>query len=347
MIAIFFLVLLLSIAALNHPPVQTKVVQKVSGIVADKIGFPVNIGYVNLKWFDILLLDKVEVIDFKGNQMIYIHQLSVDFNVSALLNDSDINLDQVTIEGANVNLIRNTEDGDLNMNLFIKNLRSLASSRSPSANKKTPVFSIDDIFLKNLYFSLNDPQEDSIGNSFDYYHFEVFNINAEIKDLKVIADTFEIDVQKMTGYNKVNDLMVHNLKTFFRVSESSMEFTQLDLAVGNSLIKDSIIFLYNEIADLNHFNDSVQIVANLDNTKIHSKDLALFAPVLKPYDDNYVISGLFDGKIGKFTMRDFKLNFGINSSLEGIVSFDGLPNFEESFIEARLNNSSIHTFDIR
>jgi hypothetical protein len=92
----------------------------------------------------------VEVIDFKGNQMIYIHQLSVDFNVSALLNDSDINLDRVTIEGANVNLIRNTEDGDLNMNLFIKNLRSLASSRSPSANKKTPVFSIDDIYISAL-----------------------------------------------------------------------------------------------------------------------------------------------------------------------------------------------------
>lgn len=347
MIATFFLVLVLSIAALQVPQIQTKVVQRISGLIADKLGFPVNIGYVNLKWFDILMIEGIEVIDFKGNQMIYINQLSVDFNISALLENSDINLDQVKINGAKVNLIRNTDDDDLNINLFIKKIRALASSKSASSNKKTPVFSIDDVILEDAFFSMNDPLQDSIKSSFDYYHFEVNDINADIRNLKIIADTFEIDVEKMTGYNNINELKIHNLKTFFRISESSMEFTQLDLAVGNSFIKDSVVFLYDEIIDLNHFNDSVKIVANLNQTTIHSQDLAKFAPILKQYDDTYIISGLFDGKVSKFSMGDLKLQFGINSSLEGIISFDGLPDIEESFIEARLKNSAIHTHDIR
>ncbi len=68
---------------------------------------------------------------------------------------------------------------------------------------------------------------------------------------------------------------------------------------------------------------------------------------LKPYDDTYLLSGIFNGKVNKFTLKDFQLKIGVNSSFEGTASFDGLPNIEESFIEARLNNSAIHTYDIR
>ncbi|MDQ3394429.1 MAG: translocation/assembly module TamB [Bacteroidota bacterium] len=345
-IAFFFLVLFFSIVSLHHPYIQTKVVKKVTGLAESKIGFPVNIDFVNLRWFDVLLLEGVEIVDMKGNSMIYVNKLSVDFNIASLLDEKNFNLDHVVINGAKINLIRNTDDEDLNINLFIKRIRELASPKTPSG-KKAPIFSIDEITLEDAFFSLNDPHEDSIRGSFDYYHFQIDSINADIKNLRVIADTFEIDILKMYGHNPTNNMRVNNLKSFFRFSESSIEFSQLDLSVGNSHIKDSIVFFYDQIADLNRFNESVHIVAHLDNTSINSQDLALFAPALRPYYDDYVISGNFNGKVGKFTMKDFNLKFGNNSSFSGVLNIDGLPNIEESFIETRLQNSSINTADIK
>lgn len=344
---LLFVVLVLLIGALQLPYFQTKLVQNLSLSISEKIGFPVSIGHVNLKWFDILVLDKVEIRDFKDNEMIYVHQLSVDFNLTSLIDDSDINLDQVNLDIVRVNLIRNTNDEDLNINLFIKRIRQLVAPKNPSKKRKTPVFSIEKVFLDNAYFSLNDPLEDSITNRFDYYHFDVSDIHAEINNLKVIADTFEIDIQNIIGINKKNDLKINEMKTFFRVSESSMEFTGLDLSVGESHIMDSVVFLYDEMADLNHFNDSVHVKAKLQNTIINSKDLAVFAPLLHSYNDEYIISGNFDGRVSKFNMKDLKLSFGINSSLDGSVSFDGLPNIQETFMEIQLNNSAVNAFDVR
>ncbi|CAN5554537.1 translocation/assembly module TamB domain-containing protein [soil metagenome] len=346
--AAVFLLLLLTIAALQHPYVQTKVVQKLSGSISEKIGFPVHINQVNIKWFDILVLEQVEIRDFNNNQMIFVDQLSVDFNLQSLLNASDINLDVVNLNKARINLIRNTDDEDLNINLFIERIRELASSKSLSSKrKKTPVFSIDEVYLSDAYFSLNDPLEDSIRNRFDHYHFDVKNIDAAIRDFKIIADTVELDVQKMTGFNEVNDFNLNELQTFFRLSASGIEFLNLKLSAGQSLIQDSVIFLYDDIRDMNTFNDSVNIVARLKNSVIHTHDVGIFAPELMNFDDFYNISGNFDGLVTKFTMKDFRLHFGNKSSLDGVISFDGLPEIQETFMEIKLNNSNVHASDIK
>ena len=126
-----------------------------------------------------------------------------------------------------------------------------------------------------------------------------------------------------------------------------MQFDDLNADLGESFIGDSIVFQYNDIRGFSSFNDSIDIQANLKNTKIYSKDLALFAPYLNRYDEHYEVSGQFSGTVNQFNMRGFELLFGNNSKLQGNISMDGLPEFEETFIRAKFSESRVNVYDIR
>lgn len=331
---------------LQIPSVQTRAVQYLSKNISEKTGFHVSISHVDLEWFDILILKEVKVLDFKNNLMIGVEELVVDFQIKSLLNAENNNVDLVRLENAQINLIRNTNDQDLNINLFIQRIKDLTSSATKTGRKGS-MFSIDEVEIIGTDFSMNNPLKEPVTQGFDYQHFDLENINASFADFKIISDTTQLNVLEFSAFNNKHSLEIKNFRTFFRFSQSAMEFQQLELKANNSIIRDSVVLRYDNLTALNHLIDSVQINANLEGTEIDSKDLAIFAPALQQYDEVFKISGKFNGLVNHFSLKEFQLHFGNNSNFEGELSFDGLPNFKESFIEIKLENSRLDAKDIQ
>lgn len=338
------LLLALLVSALQIPYIQTKVAGKLTEIVSEKINFPVHIGYVNIHWFDSILLEDVTIQDDQGNDMIQIETLFVDFQLYALLNPDNIRIDEVVLTKAKVDLIKNSEDG-LNMSLFINNLREWLASDKPA--QKKPIFSIDVVTLEDAHFSINDPERDSIKNGLDYYHFNLEAIELSAKDFKVVADTLEFDLLSLTTREPETGLTIHEMSTFYRLSQHAMQFQSLNIKANNSVIKDSIVFTFDNTTALSNFTDSVTFDANFDATVIYSKDLALFAPALNNYEEYYQLSGVLRGMVKDLSIRDMQLAFGDNSLLQGDLKFEGLPNIQETFIEGNLTNSVVTPPDVK
>ncbi|MDN5201387.1 translocation/assembly module TamB domain-containing protein [Fulvivirgaceae bacterium BMA10] len=336
--------LLLLTIAIQIPAIQTSIVHKLTKSISEKTGFKSKIDYVNIRWFDTVVLEGVDIKDTEDNTMIGVKEILVDFDLMALLFGETSNIDAVKLTEADVKLIRNTPDQDLNINLFIRNFQNPNSGGSGGGKAKA--FTIDDIQLESSKFRLLEPQRDSIKNAFDYNHFDLVDINANISHFKVVADTVEIEVDNLTTREPVNDFKISELKTFFRLSSKAMEFQGLKLHAGKSVVQDSIVFNYNKIKNLNHFNDSVNITANLRNSVIHAQDLALFAPSMQQFDEVYEFSGAFRGQISRFRINNFKLAFGGSSNIDGNIEMEGLPNFQESFIMMNLNDSKLNAEDL-
>lgn len=342
------LILLLAIltAVIQIPFFQTKIVQKLASVITEKTEFRTSIKSVNIKWFDTIVLDSVRIFDDSDSLMIAVDEVAIDFDIRTLKDGRNIFLSEAHIQQGAVKLVKDPQDGSLNITRFIDNVRAIFRKRGAPRAKAPPIFTIDDIHIRDMLFSYNDLSRDPITGSFDYNHFVLQNINGDAEDFRVVADTLELMINRLSGYEPVHDFTVHDFIGFYQFSNQSMVFSNFDLYAGNSTLRDSVVFHYDSKADLGYFNDSVTIDANINQTELYSQDLALFAPTLKPYEEFYTVSGKFNGKVSSFTFRDFVLDFGARSQVAGNVSFDGLPNINETFTNLQIKRALVDTRDL-
>ena len=125
-----------------------------------------------------------------------------------------------------------------------------------------------------------------------------------------------------------------------------MAFQNMILKAGRSSLSQSMVFNYLQPSSVKEFVDSVNITANVKNSVIHSQDLAHFAPALKKYNAYYKMKGFIEGPVNKFHAKDIALEFGKKSELHGYISMYGLPNIEETFINAKINKGDVFVDDL-
>ncbi|MGB5977815.1 MAG: translocation/assembly module TamB domain-containing protein, partial [Cyclobacteriaceae bacterium] len=236
-------------------------------------------------------------------------------------------------------------DSQININQFVRRVKELTRPKNPSTNP-TYLY-IDRVVFADSRFAINDMLQDSIPEGFDYYHFKLNDMDIHGREFTVRADTMAVDIKRMYAREQKTNTAINKLTTFFRFSESAMEFYNMNFSLGESLLQDTLVFTYNTSANLSYFNDSVSVMAKLDNSILHTNDLALFAPGLKEYNQRYTISGTVRGKVNNFSARDLELDFGRSSNLKGRVSFEGLPDVQNTFIQAEVANSAINASDLR
>ena len=312
------------------------------------LGYNVSLSKISIKWFDSIEIEGLEVYDPENNKMIYAESVWVDFDLSAILEPEDHNVDDISLTGAHVYLTKLYAKDDslqtLNINDFIKRIKALKKRQGISSRQ---YLSCDNLEIVNSKFSYNDQLRDSISTGFDYYHFVIDSINGKFDQVFTVKDTFGINIKKLTCNDRKTGLDVKSIKSQFEVSQSAMSFKELDLKVGQSNIKDSIRFEYSSTLDLSDFNNRVKIIGHLDNSIINTNDLGLFTSSVKSYRQNFRVSGNLNGYVRSFTIRNANVSFGSGSALKGKIRMTGLPNFQETFIDFDLSNSYITTEDIK
>jgi hypothetical protein len=333
------------LVALQYPYIQTKVVQKATSYISNILQYPITIQAVDISWFDIVNLNGIKVMDRENNEMIYLEKASVDFSISSLSAPTLV-IDEVTLHDGRVSLYKFQSDSSVNITDFIETIREIAAPRTKS--DRTPVpFHIAKVNLDNMYFSYFDQRRGLIETGFDHNHFIFTNINAEVTDLKVIADTFQIQIDGLQAIEKQTQLPVHNANLLLTITRSNMSFENIDARIGKSHLNNYLIFNYADINDLSDFNEKIDIVAVIDSGLIYSKDLGHFAPQIADYHDFVTLTGEFKGKVIDFSGRNISLGFGKNTVLKGRASFKGLPDLNETYIDVKFRNSRLQTSDLK
>lgn len=328
--------------SLQTPYVQNKLVDKATEYLSKTLNFPIKIERVNISWFDKIKLEDLRVYDQKKGKMIHVGESEIDFKITSLLK-AKVEVEEVTLENGSVSLIR-YKDGNLNINDFIDALSALGSPTQDSTPPKP--FTIPSVKVRNMKFNYEDTQEPHIPD-FDHYHFGFDSIFADVSNLLVVNDTFQINVKDLRTYETNTYLRVHDIDVLYTFSKNNMEFENLSAHIGDSYVKNYLNFHYKDIDDLSEFNEKVIVSGNLKNSKVSMQDLALFAPSLKPYHDKVTITGDFKGKVTNWGVRNLALEFGKNSLLKGNLKFNGLPDIQETFMELNFVNSKVEAKDMK
>lgn len=338
--------LILSFGLLQIPSVQKSLVSRITSRFSQVSGFEVSYDQIYLVWYDRLEIDGLVIKDPVQNKMIEAGKLHVNFSLTSLLKNNDVNLDGVILERGSVNLVKimqSDSSRDLNINQFISEINKQISSGTGQG--KSPKINIGEIVIHQAEFRLHDPLKDSIRKAFDYNHIFLGINEAEASNFQIIGDTIQFNVNTLIAEEKNCNLPVHNLKTYFRLSQNSLEFLGLNARVGESLISDTIIFKYKSLVDLNDFNNQVSMKVQLRNTAIHPQDLVLFTPGLKALPETLYLSGDISGKVSRFSYQNMDVAIG-RTKIKGKLQLDGLPYVNETFINLDVKEGDIDIRDL-
>ncbi|MDQ6479534.1 translocation/assembly module TamB domain-containing protein [Dyadobacter sp. LHD-138] len=338
--------------AVQFPSVQTFLVKTATATISEKMGYPIHITRVNIKWFDVVSLEGVSVKDTTQRQMIDVGRIDVNLNVQDIIDNSskEIHLDEVTLYQPNVHLIVVPKTGDLNIDGFINRIVELTSSSTPrpaNAPENNTPFTIGKSRIVDGTFRYDDPRRPRYKGAriFDYSHFELNKLNADLKDFLAQGDTISFLAKNLKTVDLQTGLTMHDLDTRFLFCQKKMELKELSAHIGNSFISNDISFHYNRSGDLGDFNHKVFLRGHFVDSYIHSSDLGLFSEYVDRLSETWKVSGDFDGRVDDFELSHADIRFGQGSRLLGDLGFKGLPD-NNPVMDIQLSLSKVLPVDL-
>jgi hypothetical protein len=284
------------------------------------------------------------VYDTKNEVMIKVDRLILDFKLGELITSNRVNLDKAILQGASVDMLKNGPDGQFNLNFFIDEIKDKLIKKKP--RKEGKIFHTDKIILSNSRFRMFRDDKAFITHRFDQYHFTIKDLDANLSDFMVDRGEIAFEVTELQCIDSATSLDVKDLQTKFKYTRQSMVFQNMEMKAGRSTISQSMVFSYLQPSSVKEFVDSVKITTNVKKSVIYSKDLAHFAPSLKKYNEFYHLQGFLEGPVKRFNAQNITLRFGLRSELKGYISMYGLPDFEETFIDAKITEGTINVYDL-
>jgi hypothetical protein len=285
--------------------------------------------------------------------MIDVGRIDVNLNVNNILRDSakELFLDEVNVFQPNVHLVIVPKSGDLNIDGFIARINELtapAVPRPPNAPENNTPFIIGKAKVIDGTFGYDDPRQprDRGARVFDYSHFSLKHLYGELSDFLVQGDTISFLAKNLKTIDKQTGLEMHDLDTKFLFCQKKMELKELDAHIGNSHLKDEVIFYYNRSGELGDFNHKIRMKGHLVGSRVDSQDLGLFSSYIDGLNETWQISGDFNGKVDDFVLSGTDLHFGKNSRLIGDIGFKGLPTIKGVLMDIRLSVSKIDPVDL-
>ena len=108
---------------LRVPDIQTRIADRLTADLSELTGFEFNLGYINLNWFDVLVIEDVSVKDLQDSTMIVIPKAKIDFRISSFFNRDHRKLDKVKLETAEVSLYKHNIKDPINITQFVDTLK--------------------------------------------------------------------------------------------------------------------------------------------------------------------------------------------------------------------------------
>lgn len=347
---VLLLLLVCAFGLLQIPKVQTKIAQKASVYLSQGVGYEITIEAIDVKWFDAAEITNLEIKDSTGFTFLRANSAFVDYQIKSLLNDSLVIIDEIVLNRPQVHMSWGNQSNRLNIPVFLKTFREFIKRKNGKKRKKKLIpIQINDLRVENGLFSYTDPRRSQMSNPdrFDHNYFVIDSIYGNAASLYIHRDTIQLSAEHVKAVETKTKFPVHDLNTNFRFTKRSLSFDAVDTYAGNSRISSCIQFDYDTIIDMSNFVQKVDIDAYMDSTVIHTKDLAIFAPAIKQYEDYWTIYGEYQGRVKDFKAKNVLVYFGQSSYINGRIALDGLPDITETGINLRLDKSRITPKDIR
>lgn len=213
-------------------------------------------------------------------------------------------------------------------------------------NTKSFQLMVQKFRINEARFTFDDENVTPDTSRFDTYHMAFSQVNLFIDHAKFIGDSIIGKIAQISCKEK-SGLQIDTLYADARVTPFISELNNLYIKTPNSRLQNYFSFHYNRFPDFNYLISHVMLKGNFRNAVVSMKDIAVFAPELRGNNQSFVFTGNTYGTVNNLKGRQLYISAGNMSFLKGSVSFRGLPDVDETFVDMHLEEAGSRYSDLK
>lgn len=318
-----FLLLLLVLFVFSIPMVQTRMAQKLTGLINEKYGTEIKIDRVSFTYDARVNLKDVYIGDHHRDTLISSESLRTSLmNLNGLLQGENIDFGSVTAHHLTFRLRRYAADDKDNFGVFLDKL----AKENPD-KEKGPRVNLSRVFVIDSKFSFVDEHV----NYPDIIRLD--NLNIDASNFVIHGQDISVNINTLRA-DEGRGIPFEDLALDFELNDSIMNFNNFHLVTADSDIKARIHFTYDET--LQDFENKVQLDAEFGDSFLSTTDLQ---KLYENFGPHHLLNfqGNLKGVLNDLEISDFYLNGIQQTQIDGTVYLKNIFGDDPFSVNSQLN----------
>ena len=339
-----FILIMIALLLLQAPAAKQFMAQQAVDKIAELTNHQVELGEVRVSWLDHASGMDFRLYDFQDSLMIEASKVSIDFDLLHVFDQSSIYLDDILLEGVQMNLVKYNDSTSINLITFLNQLKS---DKGNSSGQSIPPIYIQNIELEEVVFKYDDlrslPKDEG---KLDFRHLSFLTREGYIHDLSVVSNAIQLKLLSMKGQERNSGLDIEDWVADIFVDPQHITLSAFELITPYSRIGDSLALSFSKFGNLAYYTDSVEMDIRLKETDIGLEDLRYFADLQSNIDTVIHLSSQVRGTLSRLNVDQMDIGLVSGTTISGSAQLVGLPDITHTFVDMSINSGLIKTSDI-
>ena len=297
---------LLLIVLMHLPSVQTFLGKEVAEALADKFGTKVEVGKVNLGFFNRIIIDDVMMYDQQGDSLIYASRLSAKIDYMAAT-QGKISVSSAQIFGLRANLYRQTAKSPANFQFVLDSL----ASKDTTQHKPLDLH-IGSLIIRRGTIAYNQRDVAPRSGVFSPQHIRVSELSSHILLNHVTDNSIDLLLKKLS-FKDESGFKLQSLHFKLQADRQKATLKEFRLLMPRSeLVLDDLKATYR-FEGKRFIPESLHFEGGIQQSKITFADVASLVPALRHFDDAVFVSSRFSGTAKSISVPSLNLRTGSGS----------------------------------
>ena len=297
---------LLLIVLMHLPSVQTFLGKEVAEALADKFGTKVEVGKVNLGFFNRIIIDDVMMYDQQGDSLIYASRLSAKIDYMAAT-QGKISVSSAQIFGLRANLYRQTAKSPANFQFVLDSL----ASKDTTQHKPLDLH-IGSLIIRRGAIAYNQRDVAPRSGVFSPQHIRVSELSSHILLNHATDNSIDLLLKKLS-FKDESGFKLQSLHFKLQADRQKATLKEFRLLMPRSeLVLDDLKATYR-FEGKRFIPESLHFEGGIQQSKITFADVASLVPALRHFDDAVFVSSRFSGTAKSISVPSLNLRTGSGS----------------------------------
>lgn len=314
----------------NSNAFQNWLTGKLGNYLSAQFKTNISIGHINYVPLQTFQLEHVLFGDHKNDTLFYAGK--IDFKLAGFKLDSSIfKLSDVKVDEGYCH-IKFYKDNTFNIDVLFNILDP--NDTLPSVGPPFTLY-FDKVKFTNSRFRFVNETDTTKWKNFAANDEYFYNINASTNQFYIIKDSLHfnlthLDLQEKSGFK------AKHIQSIVTVSPSCLFFDSLTLKTPFTTAYGAYQMRYKDWGSFSNFFDDVYMNIDLKPSLVDAKDVAFFAEPFESFPIRLSVKGVGKGTVSKLDLRQLDVRFGKGGIFKGKAKLNGLPNIDNTFIDAEV-----------